>query len=287
MPTKLKARSTRFDLANTPLHWVPNDPEITHFWNVLHIVLPPGERWFADVFRDAMPLVTDDALLEQMKGFVAQETTHAKAHDRGLEFMAANGLDARKPVARIDKAARVMHRFGQRLPNPIAQQILKSELAMIASVEHYTSVMGQWFLENHGLDETGADANMVDLLRWHASEEVEHRSVAFDTFQHVSGGYRRRAVSGVLLSGGLILMWLGIGSRLMIADKSAKGWRLRLRHLRRAGKRGQIPPLNKSIPWLREYLKRDYHPSRYGTASLDLAIAYLASSPGVNHRAAS
>ena len=27
---------------------------------------------------------------------------------------------------------------------------------------------------------------MLDLLRWHGAEEVEHRSLVFDVYQHVS-----------------------------------------------------------------------------------------------------
>ena len=38
----------------------------------------------------------------------------------------------------------------------------------------------------------GSDPVMLDLLRWHGAEEVEHRSVAFELFQHVSGSYVRR-----------------------------------------------------------------------------------------------
>ena len=36
--TPLRARRTRFDLSDTPLHWVPGDPIATHMMNVLHVL---------------------------------------------------------------------------------------------------------------------------------------------------------------------------------------------------------------------------------------------------------
>ena len=35
-------RKARFDWSNLPLHWVPDDPFATHFWNALHLILPEG-----------------------------------------------------------------------------------------------------------------------------------------------------------------------------------------------------------------------------------------------------
>jgi hypothetical protein len=47
--------------------------------NVLHIMPPPGEHWFCDVYREALPFFTDDKLRQDVKGFMGQETTHARA----------------------------------------------------------------------------------------------------------------------------------------------------------------------------------------------------------------
>jgi predicted metal-dependent hydrolase len=29
---------------------------------------------------------------------------------------------------------------------------------------------------------------MIDLIKWHGSEEIEHRTVAFDLYRHLGGG---------------------------------------------------------------------------------------------------
>jgi predicted metal-dependent hydrolase len=38
----------------------------------------------------------------------------------------------------------------------------------------------------------GADPEMVDLVKWHGAEEIEHRTVAFDLYRHLGGGYIAR-----------------------------------------------------------------------------------------------
>ncbi|MFF4754861.1 metal-dependent hydrolase [Streptomyces sp. NPDC002514] len=42
----LKPRKVSFSREDTPLHWVPDDPFTTHTLNVLHLLLPAGERRF-------------------------------------------------------------------------------------------------------------------------------------------------------------------------------------------------------------------------------------------------
>lgn len=44
-----------FSWEDTPLHWGPGDPFTTHTINVLHLLLPAGERWFVHVYKQALP----------------------------------------------------------------------------------------------------------------------------------------------------------------------------------------------------------------------------------------
>ncbi len=41
---------------------MPNEPFATHFCNVLHLLLPAGEEFFVEVFKQALPLIKDDQL---------------------------------------------------------------------------------------------------------------------------------------------------------------------------------------------------------------------------------
>jgi predicted metal-dependent hydrolase len=42
----LKPRDVRWDWTGPPMHHVDGDPFLTHFANVLNILLPEGEEWF-------------------------------------------------------------------------------------------------------------------------------------------------------------------------------------------------------------------------------------------------
>jgi predicted metal-dependent hydrolase len=195
----IRPRRPRFDLSDTPLHWIPDDPVATHMMNVLHIMLPPGERWFCDVYREALPLIDDDKLREDVKGFIGQEATHARAHEVGRAYLAGYGIDTERTMRQAEWMRTNLggpSPFGRTVPRPLRRTWLVARLATIAAIEHFTAVLGEWILtESHQLDTDGADPHMLDLMRWHGAEEVEHRSVAFDVYQYFSGNYLRRLVS--------------------------------------------------------------------------------------------
>src|SRR3954447_4859459 len=89
----LTPRDVHFDWDALLMHWIPGEPMATHVVNVLHLLLPDGERWFVRTFTVALPLVKDQALREQVLGFVGQEAIHAEAHQGVLEHLRAKGLD--------------------------------------------------------------------------------------------------------------------------------------------------------------------------------------------------
>src|SRR4051794_41853245 len=94
---------------------------------------------------------------------------------------------------------------------------LVERLAIIAAIEHITAMLGNWALNSPALDGAGADPTMLDLLRWHGAEEVEHRSVAYDLFQHLDGRYARRARTMVIVTP--VLAWVFLrGTRFLMAN---------------------------------------------------------------------
>ncbi len=280
--TPLRARRARFDLSETPRQWVPGDPMATHMMNVLHIMLPPGERWFCDVYREALPLITDEKLRQDVKGFMGQEATHARAHEDGRDYLASYGIDTDPVMARAEWMRKNLGSatpFGRTLPRPLRKTWLVTRLSTIAAIEHFTAVLGEWILNGSAqLDAAGADPVMLDLLRWHGAEEVEHRSVAFDVFEHISGNYVRRVLAMVGTVVALTVAFAVGGSLLLAADPTTTQ-RFTLRAFRRSGRRGHLPSYSYAFRAIRPYLRRDYHPSHEG--STEAALAYLASSPGV------
>ncbi|MER5883831.1 metal-dependent hydrolase [Streptomyces sp. NPDC001941] len=283
-------RRVSFDWHATPLHWIPDEPTATHVINVLHLLLPAGERWFVRVFKEALPLVQDPVLLKDVKGFMGQEATHSVQHAHVLDHLAAQRLDTSAYTRHVDFLFERL--LGERPPlgAPVpTQEWLRFRLALIAAIEQFTAVLGDWVLRAEGLDRAGADPVMLDLLRWHGAEEVEHRAVAFDMYQHCGGTglprYARRVEGMAVTAPVLLWLWVWGAVHLMrhdprLAERAAAGGRrarYSLRDHNRAVARGLLPgwkELGTAVP---RYFRRSYHPSQEG--SLRRAVAYLASSP--------
>jgi predicted metal-dependent hydrolase len=276
-------RRVSFAWENTPLHWIPDEPVATHVINVLHLLLPTGERWFVKVLKEALPLVRDPELRKDVKGFMGQEATHSVQHAYVLDHLAAQRLDTTAFTKYVDFLFERL--LGDepplRMPVP-AREWLRFRLSMVAAIEQFTAVLGDWVLAADGLDLANADEVMLDLLRWHGAEEVEHRSVAFDLYQHCGGEsvprYARRIAGMAVTAPMMLYMWVWGAAYLIRHDPQLAG-RLRysLAAHDEAVRKGLLPTWKELGAAIPRYLRRSYHPSKEG--SLLRALEYLAQSP--------
>lgn len=279
---ELHPRRVKFAWEDTALHWVPGDPFTTHLINVLHMLLPAGERWFVHVYKQALPLIRDERLYAEVKGFMGQEGTHAAAHQRVLEHMKEQGLDPYPYVEQVEWMFTKL--LGDDSVPPLGKARdwwLMERIAIIAAIEHFTAVLGQWILRSEGLDQAGADPVMLDLLRWHGAEEVEHRSVAYDVFNHLDGGYARRLRAMAVTVPVLTFLWQSGVKYLVTADPKIPRARPRMRDLRRAVRSDMFPTFRELGAAIPRYLRPRFHPSQEG--SLKPALDYIEISPA--HRA--
>jgi hypothetical protein len=274
---EIRPRRVGFDWERTPLQWIPGEPVTSHVINVLHLLFPAGERWFVHVYKQALPLIEDEQLRADVKGFMGQEAVHSRAHAAVLDHLRANGLDPDPFARRIEWMFGTL--LGDKPPLPLISQRrwLLERVAVIAAIEHFTAVLGAWIIDSPGLDRAGADPTMLDLLRWHGAEEVEHRSVAFDVFRAVSGNWISRIYT-MLISSAMLAWLLRRGTRfLCTADPTYVGPAPKLSDYGRAAKKGLLPPPGMLALVVPRYFRRAYHPSQ--EASTQDALDYLATSP--------
>ncbi|MEC4574766.1 metal-dependent hydrolase [Streptomyces virginiae] len=276
----LRPRNVSFGWEDTPLHWLPGEPFAGHMINVLHLLLPAGERWFVHVYKQALPHIEDERLREDVVGFIGQEAMHAAAHDDVLPHLKRLGLDPTPYTAQVDWLFEKL--LGDRTlpPGRARHWWLMERVAMIAAIEHYTAFLGDWVLGADELDRRGADPTMLDLLRWHGAEEVEHRSVAFDLFMHLDGGYRRRARTWATAFSALVFLWQRGVRFFMENDPHLVDGKASFGQFLLAGRQGVLPSTGSMLKSIPKYLSRTYHPSQEGSTAQ--AVAYLASSPGAN-----
>jgi uncharacterized protein len=274
----LEARDVGFDWATLPFHYVPDEPLATHVLNVLHLLLPAGEEFFVEVFKKTLPLIKDDQLRLDVQGFIGQEAMHSQAHSGVLDHFAARGVDVTPFTNQIkwlfDKLLGEKPRRSSRRQH----SWLLEQVAFIAAIEHYTAVLGEWILNSPQLDVAGADPVMLDMLRWHGAEEVEHKAVAFDTMKHLRGGYLRQVRTQLAVTPVMLLLWIrGVRFMYSVDPYLSAGTRPRWRDYLKAARRGLVPGPLRLVRVVGDYYKPGFHPSQLG--GLGLAVDYLAVSP--------
>ena len=275
-PIALQPRDVRFDWSGLPLRWIPGEPAASHILSVLHLLLPEGENWFVKTFKKALPLITDDKLREDVIGFMGQEAIHSSAHQAVLDYYSSVGVDTSSYIRQVEWLfARILGDRPRQTP-AAEREMLIEQVAIVAAVEHFTAMMGAWVLDATALDEAGPDPRMLDLLRWHGSEEVEHRNVAYDLMVHLDPGYARRVRALLMVSPVLLWLWAR-GARYFAAADEDKDFSMSWSAYLNAARRGLLPSPSAFGKCILQYFKRGFHPSQYYSDAK--CVAYLASSP--------
>lgn len=274
----LQARDVHFDWSDLPVHYVPGEPFVTHFCNVLHLLLPAGEEFFVEVFKEALPLIQDDQLRLDVQGFIGQEAMHSQTHAAVVEHFRAQGIDM-SPYT--DQMRWVFERVLGNRPRWSKRRQrawLLERIALISAIEHYTAILGEWILETPELDAIGTHPAMLDMLRWHGAEEVEHKAVAFDVMKHLKSGYLRRARTQWLVTPLLFLLWVrGLRFMYSIDPELAPGTKARWRDWFLLARRGLVPAPIELVKAVGSYYRPSFHPAELG--GIEKAVNYLAVSP--------
>ena len=278
-PVQIQARRVAFDVSATALHWVPGHPVASNVISLLNVILPAVERWFVATYAEALPFVRDPKLAEDMRGFIGQEGTHAEVHERLLhEFMERRGMDPTPMVDQVEYVfTKVMAPSTSDDPK-IRMNHLCDRLWLIAAIEHYTAVMGDFAL-NCSWDRHGADPTMADVFRWHGSEEVEHRSVAHDVATYFHDSYVDRIGAMTMAMVGIFAFFQRGGTFLMKADPNVdvRWWRIQRMRMRDS-KLGLLPKYRVLFGANTfAYFRPSFTPERMGSTAQ--AVAYLARSP--------
>ena len=163
--------------------WFDNHPFKTAWFNAMSITFPLGEKFFIDSVRHFAGEIEDPKLSAEIRQFCGQEGFHRREHDRyNRALCAARGYDFDWLEGRLEKnIARA-----ERMLSPLER------LAVTAALEHITAIMAEAALGPDAPMNGVVDPAMQALWNWHAAEEMEHKSVAFDVYRAVEGSERMR-----------------------------------------------------------------------------------------------
>jgi predicted metal-dependent hydrolase len=158
--------------------WHGGRVEATAIYNALSTTFPAGEAYFVESvrkFREGAP----PKLAEEIKAFTTQEAIHSREHDAFNKRAANAGYDLTKLEERVE----------QRLALTRERPPIVS-LAATMALEHFTAILAHALLADPR-HLAGADPEVADLWRWHATEEIEHKGVAYDTWLHATRRWPR------------------------------------------------------------------------------------------------
>jgi len=159
-------------------------PELSYALVALSLALPYVEPYLIRTMSSARRLVTNPELLEAIALFNGQEGQHARMHAR---FNKAVRDKCPALEALEEELAQDYKRFGE-------TKSLKWNVAYAEGFEAFTGALASFLLDEQTLRD--AEPTARDLFEWHIVEELEHRCVAFDVYEHLYGGYVYRLAVG-------------------------------------------------------------------------------------------
>jgi predicted metal-dependent hydrolase len=201
------ARAPQLLLEGVPRRWLAGDRVATHLVNAVNLLFPAGERFFVRSVHRHAGALRDPALRERVRGFERQEGHHARAHEAWFAELERQGF-------RIDRFLALY----QRLCFGLAERVAPAALALSVTValEHFTALLARGV--SRGVLEA-AHPEMRRLLLWHAAEELEHKSVAFDVLRAVRPSWALRAAGLAVATGFLACFWVSACALLLWQDR--------------------------------------------------------------------
>lgn len=253
-PTIPRVRRMGLSFAEIPRHWFHGSMLATHRLNALSLLFPAGERFFMHSVRHYLPSIGDPVLRARVRAFLGQESSHGLEHERTFGLLEAQGYEIRDWLRWYEGVT--LELLGRRLTPAI-------RLSMTVALEHLTAAMARAALTGNPLQH--AHPRMRKLLLWHAAEEIEHRSVAFDVLAEVEPGYWLRML-GMLLGGvTLAVFWRSATTMLIRQEPTCSRARMRRERAELSRAWGDRRTIARAVL---TYLRPGFHPDERDDAGV-------------------
>lgn len=246
----ITVRRMDFDFSDEiPADWFDGNPFLSAMMAALSVSFPAGERYFIDSVRHFQSQIKNPEQLADIRAFIGQEANHTKEHIAMNDFLERKGF----PAHAMDKFIHDRIAYIQKKSTP------EENLARTVALEHFTAIMAKGFMD-HPQFLGKMHPQMAQLWAWHALEEVEHKSVAFDVYKAVVNdeSLRRRVMMEVTFF--FLLMNSLRTLRMMQASRSLwnlRAWAKGLNFLW-----GNPGVFRKIIPEYLEFYRKDFHPTQ-------------------------
>lgn len=203
----ITVRRPQFNPKAIKRHYFANSPVMSHLLTALSSTFPIGEQFFVHSVRNVRDKVSDEKLQAEIAAFIGQEAMHSKAHAEFNDAWRSESYNLDRFQAWLackDSYVKNLHP--------------KIQLAITCAFEHFTALLGGYILRHPEVLST-LDDDAVKLWVWHAIEEIEHRAVAFDVYQHVYGDDKIRRMIMRSVTTGFASLTFYSATKLFMQDK--------------------------------------------------------------------
>ncbi|MFM7403441.1 MAG: metal-dependent hydrolase [Erythrobacter sp.] len=226
--------------------WHPDRPEWSHMANGASLTMPYLEPFLIKTVTEALKLVDNPVLKADVHGFIGQEGVHYRNHRRYNEILKRTYPE----LAEVEDELEADYRGLQK-------RSLKWRLAYSAGFETMTMGITEWLIGQRRMLFAGADRSVASLVLWHMVEETEHKTVAWDLYNHLYGDWRGRAWG--LLCGTAQVAWASRKAYIRMLKRDGR-WHQPLSRLRVWGMVARF--LFHTSPAMLRSLLPGYHPSK-------------------------
>jgi predicted metal-dependent hydrolase len=175
----LVVRQIDFDVDQAKFIWNPANPSFSVLMNQITFFVVGFEKYMCRVMRDAEAQITDAAVMEEARAFRQQEAVHAQKHMR----------HARALIAQYPALQGVLDKVLASYDDVYNTHPLEYHLAYAGGLEAIFTPFFKMILDHRAVLFEEGDAQVASLFVWHFCEEIEHRSSAYDVYNHVVGSH--------------------------------------------------------------------------------------------------
>ncbi|MEC8427980.1 MAG: metal-dependent hydrolase [Pseudomonadota bacterium] len=161
-----------------PAHWHPENPEWSHMVSGASLAMPFLEPYLIRTIRKAFNSIEDQQLQKDVRLYMAQEGQHYQQHRKFNDILIAKGYTE---LEAIEQQMRDEFASFEKLRSQ------KFNVGYACGFESMALGIGHWLIKDREFLFGGADSRVSSLILWHFVEEIEHKNVAFDTYQALYG----------------------------------------------------------------------------------------------------
>ncbi len=193
-PHDITVRKVKFEFPDELDDVLPGvDPVRESYMVAFSLTMPYLEPYLIRTFRSVAGDITDAGLAADVKEFIGQEAQHFQNHRRVNEIIKGQlgSAVAAELQAIEDRLDADYRRFN-------ASKSRRFNLCYAEGFEAMTCAMALTSIaEAEAGNSTISAGPWGQLWAWHLAEEMEHRTVAFDLYEHLEGSYPYRVVGSL------------------------------------------------------------------------------------------